>query len=105
MNAKDQKTLKNIYDALAGAASEMGPEFYDSFYKGGGEKLFKDLEGILERNCGIKFVNPEYKAVPMTGGKWEGKWMIVDQTGAMVLTGMASKEEAERVIRDVCNAA
>lgn len=31
--------------------------------------------------------------------------MIVDQTGAMVLTGMASKEEAEQVIRDVCKAA
>lgn len=105
MNAKDQKTLKDIYDALAGTASEMGSEFYDSFYKGGGEKLFKDLEGILERNCGIKFVNPEYKAVPMKGPKWEGKWMIVDQTGAMVLTGMASKEEAEQVIRDVCKAA
>lgn len=103
MNAKDQKTLKNIYDALAGVASEMGPEFYDSFYKGGGEKLFKDFEEVLERNCGIKFVNPEYKAVPMPSKK--GKWMIVDQTGAMVLTGMASKEEAEQVIRDVCNAA
>lgn len=115
MNAKDRKTLKNIYDALTGAASEMGSEFYDSFYRGGGEKLFKDLEGILERNCGIKFVNPEYKAVPMTSKKgdgpngedffYSGKWMIVDQTGAMLLTGLASKEEAERVIRDVCNAA
>lgn len=115
MNAKDQKTLKNIYDALAGAVSGTGPEFYDSFYRGGGEKLFKDFEWILERNCGMKFVNPEYKAVPMQSKKgdgpngedffYKGKWMIVDQTGAMALTGLTSKEEAELVIREVCNAA
>ena len=105
MKKINKDILKGIYDALGGIASEMGAEAFDAFYNGGGEKMFSDFERVLSEECGIKFVNPEYKAVPMKGGKYNGKWMIVDQTGAMVLTGLTSREDAERVIRDVCNAA
>ena len=105
MKKINKDILKGIYDALGGIASEMGAEAFDAFYQGGGEKMFSDFERVLSEECGIQFVNPEYKAVPMKGGKFDGKWMIVDQTGAMVLTGLNSREDAERVIRDVCNAA
>lgn len=105
MKKINKDILKGIYDALGGIASEMGAEAFDAFYQGGGEKMFSDFERVLSEECGIQFVNPEYKAVPMKGGKYDGKWMIVDQTGAMVLTGLTSREDAERVIRDVCNAA
>ena len=67
--------------------------------------MFSDFEKVLSEECGIKFAEPEYRAVPMKGGKWKGKWMIVDQTGAMVLTGLHSKEHAEEYIREVCNVA
>lgn len=115
MKKINKDILKGIYDALGGIASEMGAEAFDAFYNGGGEKMFSDFERVLSEECGIQFVNPEYKAVPMTTKKgdgpngedyfYDGKWMIVDQTGAMVLTGLTSREDAERVIRDVCNAA
>lgn len=105
MTKANAKILKGIYEALGGIVSERGTEAFDHFYRGGGEKMFSDFEKVLSEECGIKFVEPEYKAVPMKGGKWEGKWMIVDQTGAMVLTGLRSKEQAEEYIREVCNAA
>lgn len=105
MKKINKDILKGIYDALGGIASEMGAEAFDAFYNGGGERMFSDFERVLSEECGIQFVNPEYKAVPMKGGKFDGKWMIVDQTGTMVLTGLRSKEQAEEYIRDVCNVA
>lgn len=101
MKNTSEKILKDVYDALTGVASEMGPEAFDHFYKGGGAKMFKDIEQVLTDECGITFVDPKYKAVPMTGKKWAGCWMIVDQTGAMVLTGLKSKEDAERCIKTI----
>lgn len=101
MTKADAKVLNAIYTALGGIASEHGVEFFDHFYKGGGEKMCRDFEGLLERYCGVKFEDPEYKAVPMTKKGFEGAWKIVDQTGTPVLTGLKSKEDAEQVIRDV----
>lgn len=101
MNKADAKILQAIYTALEGIASERGVEFFDRFYAGGGEKMCRDFEGVLERNCGIKFVEPQYKAEPMTEKKFVGCWKITDQTGTPVLTGLPSKEEAERIIKEV----
>ena len=104
MKKENVKILKGIYQALGGMASEMGAEAFDHFYKGGGDKMFKDFEKVLAEECGIEFVEPEYKVVPMKGAKWEGKYMIVDQTGAPVLTGM-SKADAEWTLENVVKAA
>ena len=34
--------------------------------------MYKDIERVLSEECGIKFANPEYKAVPMTTKKGDG---------------------------------
>ena len=97
----DKVVFTGIYDALSGIAGKYGVEFFNQYYSGGGEKMFKDFERLLSEFCGINFVDPKYTAAQMTEKGFEGCWKIVDQTGALVLTGLQSKEEAERVIRDI----
>ena len=100
MKAANAKILEKIYDAIGGFVSEMDDPF-DHFYKGGTEKMRKDFEKVLTDECGIKFVDPEYKAVQAK----DGRWSIVDQTGTVVLCGLPTKEDAENTIKEVVKAA
>jgi hypothetical protein len=104
MKTENKKMLEKIYEALGGIVSEQGVEAFDHFYKGGGKQMFADFEKVLAEECGVKFAEPEYKVVPMKGAKWGGLFMIVDQTGAPVLTGM-SKADAEWTLENVVKAA
>lgn len=39
--------LARVYDALCGVVSEHGAEFFDAFYKKGGEAMMNDIENAL----------------------------------------------------------
>lgn len=94
MTKENRKLLLNIYDALTGISSEMGHEFFDAYYKNGGQKLFEDFEKVLQAE-GVKFVKPEYEVreVPDHG------WGIYDKTtNALVLCGLPTENDAIAVM-------
>ena len=39
--------LARVYDALCGVVSEHGAEFFDAFYKKGGEAMMNEIENAL----------------------------------------------------------
>ena len=38
------QVLSMVYDAVCGVVSEHGPEFFDAFYRAGGEQMMADFE-------------------------------------------------------------
>ena len=45
----ERQNLADLYDALVGAASENGTDFFDSYHKRGGSKMLTELETILRK--------------------------------------------------------
>ena len=53
--AKAAKTLKAVYDACLGAASEF--DAFDGFYKGGADQLLADFAAALKA-IGVRTLGP-----------------------------------------------
>ena len=109
--------LLAIYDAIGGMVSES-PDPFNGFYRHGCDKtatdtLCSDFEEVLT-SLGVVFKDPEYVPAsyeskdPCTG-KPTGqiRWGILSNPAdpqSWVLTGLYSKEEAEKCIREFCAA-
>lgn len=49
------QVVSMIYDAVSGVVSEHGPEFFDAFYRAGGEQMMADFEhAVLTFKKGAK---------------------------------------------------
>lgn len=104
MTKANIKTLCDIYSAVSGLCSETGSEEFDHFYRGGGEKMFRDFEKILT-SLGVVMREPQYTVTEYYDRTSKAnRWAIISDPNdpkSYVLTGMSSKEEAEQVLKDV----
>ena len=45
----ERQHLADLYDALVGAASENGTDFFDGYHKRGGAAMLNELETLLQK--------------------------------------------------------
>ena len=49
MTRKDKNMLVDVYNALCGVVSEMGPEFFDQYHVRGGETMMNEFEDLVRK--------------------------------------------------------
>lgn len=50
----ERQHLADLYDALVGAASENGTDFFDGYHKRGGTAMLNELETILQKYAPVE---------------------------------------------------
>ncbi len=53
----ERQHLADLYDALVGAASENGTDFFDGYHKRGGAAMLNELETLLQKYAPVELAS------------------------------------------------